>query len=132
MAKFAWNYDNRPKYNPKVEGFGNASSWQRAFKFRMNLDEAKERVGKKSPLFILFGETLPIGWSARTLADKWAEIKKAYRKLVVEFYPEDREIKDATGKVIGIEHHGDKEKFLDVQGAYELLKDHYSRKGVQV
>jgi DnaJ domain len=122
MAKFAWNYDNRPKYDPKVEGFGTASSWQRAFKFRMNLDEAKERVGKKSPLFILFGETLPLGWTARTLSDQWAEIKKAYRKLTIKYYPEER---DGAP-------HGDKEKFLDVQGAYNVLKDQYERKGVTV
>jgi hypothetical protein len=122
MAKFAWNYDNRPKYDPKVEGYGTASSWQRAFKFRMNLDEAKERVGKKSPLFILFGETLPLGWSARPFSDQWAEIKKAWRKLVIEFYPEERDG----------EMHGDNEKFLDVQGAYEVLKYQYERKGVKV
>lgn len=88
----------------------------------MGLDEAKERVGKKSPLYIIFGETLPVGWSGRTLSDQWAEIKKAFRKLSIEFYPEMR-----NG-----EWHGDKEKFLDVQSAYEVLKDQYERKGVTV
>lgn len=122
MAKFTWNYDNRPKYNPHTEGYGNSDQWARAFKYRMGLDEAQERVGKKSPLYILFGEILPIGWTARTFSDQWAEIKKAYKKLSIEFYPEFRDGQP----------HGDKEKFLDVQGAYEVLKNQYERKGVKV
>ena len=114
--------DGYKTYQPEVEGFGNQSQWRSAFRFTMSLEDAKERVGKKSPLFILFGETLPLGWSARTLSDQWAEIKKAYRKLTIEFYPEER---DGAP-------HGNKEKFLDVQGAYWLLKDQYERKGVTV
>ena len=113
---------NYKTYDPNVEGFGNAHQWGAAFRFTMSLEDAKERVGKRSPLFILFGETLPIGWSARTFSDQWSEIKKAWRKLVVEFYPEER-----NG-----ETHGDNEKFLGVQGAYEVLKDQYERKGVKV
>ena len=109
-------------YDPNVEGYGDSGQWRAAFRYRMSLDEAKERVGKLSPLFILFGETLPLGWSARTFSDQWAEIKKAWRKLVIEFYPEERDG----------EMHGDNEKFLDVQGAYEVLKDQYERKGVKV
>jgi hypothetical protein len=114
--------DGYRTYDPEVEGFGNAHQWRSAFRFTMSLDEAKERVGKKSPLFILFGDTLPVGWSARIGSDQWAEIKTAWRKLVAEFYPEER-----NG-----EPHGDNEKFLAVQSAYQVLKDQYERKGVKV
>ena len=120
------------KYNPEIEGYGNPDKWKAAFNQRMGLDAAREAVGKKSLLAILFGEELPVGWSARTASDQWAEIKKAYRKLAVKFYPEEREIKDATGKTIGKETHGDHEKFLEVQGAFEILEDQYRRKGVRV
>jgi hypothetical protein len=108
-------------YDPHVEGYGNPSSWRAEFKWRMGLDAARERVGAKSPLAILFGATLPVGWSARTLSDQWAEIKSTYRKLARKFHPDLND--------------GDKaceEKFKDVQGAYEVLEDEYRRKGVQV
>lgn len=109
-------------YNPDVEGFGDARQWLAAFRVRMSLDEAKQRVNDRSPLGILFGDSLPIGFMARTLVDQWAEIKKAYRKLSVEFYPEER-----NGA-----WHGDNEKFLTIQAAYLILKDRYQRKGVTV
>ena len=122
-------------YQPEVEGYGDSGQWRSAFRFRMSLDDANARSTKFSSfgsfasegriagsLYVLFGDNAPIGWFARTMADKWAECKKVYRKLSIEFYPEMRDG----------EWHGDKEKFLDVQGAYTIIKDYYERKGVQV
>ena len=108
---------NRPKkspldgyrtYDPAVEGYGDAGQWAQAFKFRMGFKEATERCAKKgSPRSIL----------GVSLSATWNEIKNAYRKLVVEFYPEER-----NG-----EWHGDKEKFLDVQAAYEMLQREFGK-----
>jgi DnaJ domain len=108
-------------YNPDVEGYGDEASWRAEFKWRMGLDAAREAVGSKSPLAILFGELLPTGWSARTLQDQWKEIKSTYRKLARQYHPDL--------------NNGDKaceEKFKLVQGAFEVLEDQYRRKGVQV
>ena len=111
-------------YDPDAEGFGCSSQWRSAFRYCMGMDEAKQRMGSKAkgPLGVIFGDTLPVGWTARTLSDQWAEIKKMWRKLVVDFYPEER-----NG-----EWHGNKEKYLDVQGAYTVLRAEYMRKGVLV
>ena len=110
--------DGYKTYDPQVEGYGDAASWRSEFKWRMGLDAAREAVGSKSPLAILFGEFLPTGWSARTFADQWTEIKSQYRTLAKQFHPD--------------KPTGNEEKFKLVQGAFEVLEDQYRRKGVKV
>jgi hypothetical protein len=113
--------DGYKTYDPQVEGYGDPSSWRTEFKWRMGLDAAREAVGSKSPLAILFGTILPTGWSARTLSDQWKEIKTTYRKLARQYHPDFNPGDEAS-----------EEKFKIVQGAFELLEDDYRRKGVQV
>jgi hypothetical protein len=108
-------------YDPQMEGYGDETQWRAEFKWRMGLDAAREAVGSKSPLFILFGNVLPTGWSARTFSDQWKEIKSTYRKLARQFHP-DLNPDDPTTE----------DKFKEVQGAFEVLEDEYRRKGVQV
>lgn len=84
---------------------GNPGQWRQAFGQRMGLPAANQRAraGK---------------WTARGILGldederDWEVIKKAYRRLAVECYPEMR----------GGVWHGDKEKYLDVQAAYEILE----------
>jgi DnaJ-domain-containing protein 1 len=104
--------DGYETYNPEVEGFGSSFEWSQAFKYRMGLDVAKARMDKKTPRGVL----------GVSLSATWEEIKKAYRKLAVELYPEKRQ--NAQGEWI---EHGDNEKFLDVQAAYEVLENEHER-----
>lgn len=111
--------DGYKTYDPDAEGFGDSAKWRSAFRYRMGMDAAREAVGSKSPLAILFGEMLPIGWLARTLSDQWMEIKSAWRKLVKAFHPDNQET-------------GNADKFKKVQGAYEILEDKYRTMGAKV
>lgn len=108
-------------YDPSEEGYGNASEWRSAFKYRMGFDAARERVGKKSPLYMIFGDTMPIGWTARTAQDQWNEIKAAWRKLARTCHPD-----------FFFNDKAKEEQFKDLMGAFELLEDEYRRKGVRV
>lgn len=89
--------DGYKTYDPTVEGYGSPHEWKGAFGERMGLDEAKKEVGSDSPHGIL-------GLSAQAT---WAEVKKAYRKLVMEHHPDKG---------------GDPAIFRKVQGAYEVLE----------
>jgi DnaJ-class molecular chaperone len=89
-------------YNPKKQGYGNATQWNRAFNARMGLDEAKKTLGGRDPLAILGFTSKPTSWD---------EIKKQYRKLAMQYHP-DR-------------NSGDDKQFKEVQAAYELLEEQW-------
>jgi hypothetical protein len=114
-----WANEHCRTYDPNVEGYGSPDQWKAAFQFRMGLDAARETVGKRSTLGIIFSEEMPVGWSARTVSDQWKEIKSAWRKLVMKFHPDNQ----TTGNA---------DKFKMIQGAYEILESEYRRKGVTV
>lgn len=65
-------------YDPEHEGYGSSDDWRSEFRERMGLDEAKVRVGSRSPRAIL-----GVGLSAT-----WDEIRKAYRKKALEHHPD--------------------------------------------
>jgi DnaJ-class molecular chaperone len=88
-------------YNPKKQGYGNASQWNRAFNARMGVDEAKKTLGDTDPLLVLELSGTPT----------WDEIKKQYRKLVMKYHPD---------------RGGDADSFKRVQAAYELLEKKYA------
>jgi hypothetical protein len=100
--------DGYKTYNPEVEGYGDSYEWRQAFKFRMGIDKARSTVGSKSPRGIL--------GLAESVMD-WSVIQKAYRKLAIEYFPEERD-----GKF-----RGDKDKFLAVQAAYEVLEAEFKK-----
>ncbi len=101
-------------YEPEVEGYGDSAQWRQAFRWRMGIDAAKAKVGKKSPLAILGIETvLPYTMEA------WKTIKTAYRKMAFATHP-DYNPGDPTAE----------ERFKNIQAAYELLEDEYQRHGV--
>lgn len=69
---------SRRRYNPEVEGYGSPTQWQEAFRVRMDLEEARQVVGDRTPRGILgVGPTATL-----------AEIKQAFRKLIVAFHPD--------------------------------------------
>lgn len=107
-----WGGETRLKYNPDEEGYGSPELWRRLFSERMGLDAAKAKVGKKSSRGILgLGEE-------RIYTDTaWKILKSAYRKLAMQFHPDNQTT-------------GDAEKFKEIQAAYEILEDEFNRHGV--
>jgi hypothetical protein len=107
-----WAGVTRLTYNPEEEGYGSPELWRRIFSERMGLDAAKAKVGKKSPRGIL-GLSEDRIWTA----DAWKILKKAYRKLAMQFHPDNQET-------------GNEEQFKTIQAAYEILEDEFKRHGV--
>jgi hypothetical protein len=91
---------------PFMEGYktdstraqGSPQEWSAAFADRMGLKEATSTVGSNSPYAIL----------GILASASWAEIKSAYRKLVMETHPD---------------RGGNAAAFRRVQAAYEVLED---------
>ena len=78
---------------------GSEQEWGRAFAYRMGLDAARKAVGKDSPRGIL----------GVTATATFEEIRRAWRKLVMKFHPDNSETGDAAA-------------FRRIQGAYEILE----------
>jgi len=76
-------------YDPEHEGYGSADDWRGEFRERMGLDEAKRRVGTGSPR-----EILGVGLSAT-----WEEVRRAYRKQVLEHHPDRGGSEEAMKRV---------------------------------
>lgn len=111
------------RYNPEVEGYGNPAQWRSAFNVRMGLDKAQARMGKESP-WTIFGVSKSEGYTQIT----WKTIKRAYFRLVKQYYPEQR-TEGWNGQTVEV---GDNEMFLKVQAAFEVLEHEFRMKGVQV
>jgi hypothetical protein len=85
------------------EGFGSVSDWNKAFKYRMGVDEAKTFVGDNSPLDILDFVSMP------TLN----ELKAKYRQIMMKNQHWHRQ--DAS--------EDDQKKLKEVIGAYTILEN---------
>lgn len=92
--------DGYRTYDPEAEGFGSASEWRDSFNQRMGLNAAREALGTSIPRSVL-----GLGADAT-----WNEIKKAWRRLVMEHHPD---------------RGGDAARFIQVQAAYEVLAHEY-------
>lgn len=119
-------YDKPGKrYNPESEGYGNSAEWRSAFNVRMGLDKASARMGKQSPWDILgVADLRGTGWTEII----WKTIKRAYFKLVKQYYPEQR-TEGWNGQTVNV---GDNEMFLTIQAAFEVLEHEFRLKGVTV
>jgi len=85
-------------YRTYEGGAGSPAQWGEAYDARMGVPAATKTVGSDSPYAIL----------GVSMSATWAEIKSAYRKLVLQCHP------DKGGKA---------EDFLKVQAAFEVLED---------
>lgn len=93
--------DGYKTYNVKEEGYGNESSWKKAFNHRMGYAEAKTILSDENPYSILglvIGATLD-------------EIKKAFRKMAMIWHPDRNKDVDTT------------EKMQKIIAAYTFLTD---------
>lgn len=101
----------RKRYSPEVEGYGDASEWRDAFRERMGFEEAERIIHgqDQSPREIL----------GVKLRATWAEIKSAYRKLVLEFHP-DR----VTGEVAKIKAE---EMLKRINAAFAVLAHEFGK-----
>lgn len=91
--KFADCFAKYKHYDPNTEGYGNVESWGAAFDEVMGEKEAQQTLGADDPLSILGLKLLP-----KTLED----LKKVYRKLVMQYHPDNGRTPDAkmTTKII--------------------------------
>jgi DnaJ-domain-containing protein 1 len=83
-------------------GFGSSKKWREAFHQRMSSEEAKEILSKSS-------ET-PYGILGVTLNATMEEIKKAYRRKLMEWHPDKNqhrlaEAEEMTKKIIAAYVH---------------------------
>lgn len=78
--------DGYKTYNPEKEGFGDPDSWRKAFNERMGFEEATIIIGNNDPYSVL-------GVSKTAT---FAEIKKAFRKLAMEYHPDKNLDRDTT------------------------------------
>jgi len=126
MAKksFMSCYDKPGRsFDPNVEGYGNAAEWRSAFNFRMGFDKATARMGTQSPWDVI-GVSKSEGYTQIT----WKAIKRAYYKLVKQYYPEQR-TEGWNGQKVDV---GDNDMFLKVQAAFEVLEHEFRMKGISV
>ena len=79
----------KKSYNPDVEGYGDETQWNNAFKHRMGWDEAKTILDKDDAYSIL-------GILATATLE---EIKKAYRKMAMKWHPDKNIGVDTTEKM---------------------------------
>ena len=73
-------------YDPKYEGYGDATQWKQAFNQRMGYDEATTILGVDDPYSIL---EIVIGASL-------AEIKSQFRKMAMKWHPDRNHSPEAT------------------------------------
>ena len=109
-SKWATMLANYPKYDPAVEGYGNADEWRGVFHARMGWEKAMKILGAKSPREIL-------GVMAHATFD---ECRSAFKKLCKEWHP-DRvvlEKKDPVEAAVKLEQ---------IYAAFEVLEHEHEK-----
>jgi len=97
------------RYDPSTEGYGDPNEWKDAFRERMGIDEAREVLKG-------YGGT-PRGILGVSISAGWEEIKKAFRRLVLENHP-DRVKGDKTAAT---------ETLKKINAAYSVLAHEFGR-----
>jgi hypothetical protein len=112
MSNFQSIAAKRRRYNPEVEGYGNAHDWTGAFYARMGFEEAeKVMFGKKdSPR-----KVLGVGLKAT-----WSEIVSAYRTLAMKCHPD-------RVAVTGMSVDAATEAFKILSAAYAVLAREFGK-----
>ena len=113
----------RKRYNPEVEGYGNAQQWTGAFYERMGVKEAEQVLygNDKSPRQILGLSDRKARYQAQAELDReWKEIQKAYRKLALATHPD-------RIHVTGMTKEAATEAFKVVSAAYSKLCLEFSK-----
>lgn len=102
----------RKRYNPKVEGYGDARQWTGAFYERMGVEEAEQVLygNNKSPRQIL-----GVGVNAT-----WEEIVGAFRKQALATHPD-------RIKLTGMTVESATEAFKAVSAAYTVLCQEFGK-----
>lgn len=112
MGSFDKLFASYKHYDPKAEGYGSSTDWKRVFADRMGHEEAERIIHAQddSPRGIL-----GVGPKAA-----WDEIKKAYRKLVMQVHP-DQCVNT------GLSPAEATERFKRVQAAFSVLARQYGQ-----
>ena len=98
--------DGYKTYDPEEEGYGNPYEWKKAFRERMNPDEASQILDEDDPYVILGIKKDP-----GKLKIPENELKKAYRALAIQWHPDKNpdKIAEATARM------------QKINAAYDLL-----------
>jgi hypothetical protein len=72
---------SRFHYNPEVEGYGSPEEWRETFFEKMSLEDAEK-------IFTQFKDDSPWGVLGIRKGATQDEIKKAFRKLIMQWHPD--------------------------------------------
>jgi hypothetical protein len=112
----------RKRYNPKVEGYGNAAEWRGAFYERMGFEEAQrvkeeaQKSGKWRSEYRIIGE---MAGEVISEGSVWNEIKAAFRKAALNCHPDRSAVHGKSKEVAEAE-------FKQVNAAYTILERKYN------
>lgn len=120
---FDWTGSSYPKYDPQVEGYGNAAEWSSIFNVRMGFAEAKEwkSTSKRSwgSDWKVLAEIAGVHIDESSM---WDEVKKAFRKAAMNCHPDRVSQHGKTVEAATAE-------FKDASAAFAMLEDIYRSKG---
>jgi hypothetical protein len=107
------------KYNPEVEGYGNAREWASTFNVRMGFDEAQDVKSKSKRSWGSDWQVISdISGMPVNKDSMWEEVKKAFRKASMNCHPD-------RVKQTGMDPAVATETFKEVTAAYVMLEDIY-------
>ena len=102
----------RKRYNPDLEGYGNADQWRKSFSERIGFEEAQGILRNKERDAL---ELLGVGVTA-----PWGEITKAFRRKALAYHPD-------RVRVTGMTIEDATEAFKEIRAAYTVLAHEYGK-----